>query len=62
MDHPLNEQHYQEIVKALDTIKSGLSQVALAKQAELDVGNSETELIAARDKLLKIKNVYFPGR
>jgi hypothetical protein len=62
MPHPLTEADLQRMNDALAQIKDGLQQVQLAKMADIPTGESEQQLIEARDRINKIKQVYFPGR
>lgn len=59
---PLNEENLQQITQALETIRVGLEHVALAKSAGIDVKAQEDSLRASQAQLLRIKQVYFPGR
>jgi hypothetical protein len=60
--HPLDESHYQEIMRGLAAVTDGLNQVQKAKLAGIDLSAVEQELRAAQEKLTQIRNVYFPGR
>lgn len=59
---PLNDLHLTEINSALLKLDLAFQQIALAKQAGLDVSAQEQQANATRDSLLRIKQVYFPGR
>jgi hypothetical protein len=61
-DHPLTEQHLQEINGGLDKIRSAQRQIQLAKMAGIDVSSLEAQAADAQEKLTKLKQVYFPGR
>jgi len=58
---PLTAAHLEQIRNALDVITIAQQQVELAKRAGVDVSAQETQLKDAQDKLLRLKNVYFPG-
>jgi len=60
--HPLTEDHLANINHALEQIKLGLQQVALATSAGIDVATQKASLLDTQGKLLAIKQVYFPGR
>lgn len=60
--HPLTEEHLQQINDGIAAIEYAKRQIALAKKADIDVAQSETEANAALEKLRKIKAVYFPNR
>jgi len=60
--HPLTEAHYNEIQNALAEAQNGLNQVAKAKLAGIDLPDLEQEIKEHQAKLIRIKNVYFPGR
>jgi hypothetical protein len=60
--HPLDESHYQEIMRGLAAVADGLSQVQKARLAGIDLSAVEQELRDAQQKLTQVKNVYFPGR
>lgn len=59
---PLTDQHYPVIQQGIDDAEEALGHIELAKQAGLDVSNLEKGAKETRDRLLKIKSVYFPGR
>ena len=58
---PLTAAHLAQINNALDAIKLGETQVQQAKRAGIDVSEQERTMSEAKEKLLKLKNVYFPG-
>ena len=60
--NPLSEEHFQQIEQGLRAANSALAQVEMAKRAGIDTGDSEQRARDARDKLLRIKQVYFAGR
>jgi hypothetical protein len=60
--NPLTEQHFTDINNALSNLKSGKDLIAMAKQAGIDTGEAENKAADLESKLLKVKNVFFPGR
>ena len=58
---PLTAEHLNQIRNALDVIAIAEQQVELAKRAGIDVALAEQQLRDSKDKLLRLKNVYFPG-
>jgi len=59
---PLDQTHLQELSRGLLAAEEGLRQIALAKQAGIDVAQQERDLLASRDKILAIKQTYFPNQ
>lgn len=60
--NPFTEEDYQNLVAHLANIETGLKHVNLARSAGINVDEHDAKLKEARDKLLKLKNVYFPNR
>ena len=60
--NPLTPEHLQQIRNALDQVKVAKAQIELAKRAGIDVAQLESINDANEDKLLKLKQVYFPGQ
>ena len=58
----LTDQHYQNLVNALDQAKRIQTEIDLATQAGLDVTQAQDTLNASVAKIRQIKSVYFPGR
>lgn len=58
----LTEQHYQNLVNALDQAKRIQTEITLAQQAGLDVSQAQATLTDSVNKINQIKAVYFPGR
>jgi len=58
---PLTQDHLVQIQNALDVTQIAKNQIEMAKRAGLDVSRQEAQLREAEEKLLRIKNVYFPG-
>jgi len=58
---PLNDTHLAQIRAALRYVDIAETQLVLAKQAKIDVSGLEKQLADAKDKLLAIKNTYFPN-
>lgn len=59
---PLNSDHLAQIKNALDVIAFAEQEVAKAKRAGIDVSQQERDLADSKQKLLQVKNVYFPGQ
>lgn len=58
---PLNDQHLSDINQALITIDRAEAQILLATQAGIDVSLAKQQLDSNKERLLKIKRVYFPN-
>lgn len=58
---PLTDSHLSQINNGLALINQAESQAILAKQAGIDVSAAEAIIAQAKDKLVRLKNVYFPG-
>jgi hypothetical protein len=58
---PLTDDHLQQIRAALKQIDVAESQILLAKQAGVDVGHLEQQLMESKTRLRALKNTYFPG-
>jgi hypothetical protein len=58
----LTDQHYQNLVNALDQAKRIQTEIDLATQAGLDVTQAQATLNDSVAKIRQIKSVYFPGR
>lgn len=61
-DHPLTEQHLERINDALEKLRQADVQITLAEQAGISLPGRREEVMAARQQLVNIKQVYFPGR
>ncbi len=61
-DSPLSEQHFTQIQQALAALDRADRHIQMARMAGIDVALQEKASAEARDKLLRIKQVYFPGR
>ncbi len=61
-DNPLNEEHYQQIIRGLEQADKGLRQIARAKSAGIDLSAMEKEFRDTQAKLTALRQVYFPGR
>ena len=57
----LDESHLQRINEGLAAVHEANRQIALAKSAGIDLGNLEQDLQLHHQRLLAIKQVYFPG-
>lgn len=60
-DSPLTASHLSQIRNALDMIDRTQKQVDLAQRAGIDVTVQQQQLADSKQKLLQLKNVYFPG-
>ena len=60
--NPLTEADLTKIDDALAAIAIGEKQIELARRAGFEVADKEKELAASKEKLLQIKQVYFPGQ
>ena len=58
----LGETNYQQIVEGIESAESAIALAELSRQAGLDVGDAMRRATETRDRLLKIKNTFFPGR
>lgn len=59
---PLTERDLEQINQALVEIESAEGVIAQAKQAGIDLSRQETEARETKEKLLRIKQAFFPGR
>ena len=59
---PLTERDLEQINQALVEIESAEGVIAQAKQAGIDLSRQETEARDTKEKLLRIKQAFFPGR
>lgn len=62
LSNVMDEAKFVEINGALETLRLVLNEIAKAKRAGIDMAIQETDAITARDKLQKIKAVYYPNR
>lgn len=62
MTSPLTPEHLAQIKNGLDVIAFAEQEVAKAKRAGIDVSQQEKDLAENKQKLLQLKNVYFPGQ
>ncbi len=62
LKHPLTETHLAEIQRGLEGVNVALYQIELAGRAGIDVSAAKVKAEELRSSLLKIKQVYFPGR
>lgn len=60
--NPLTDEHLDNIQLALAKLDLARQQIVLAKAAGLDTSQLEADEQATRATLMKIKQVYFPGR
>lgn len=61
-DSPLTHMHLGQIQDALRVIDQAEKQIELARRAGIDVSKQDSECKESKEKLLRIKNVYFPGQ
>lgn len=59
---PFTDKDWPRIEQGIQAAEDALAQIALAKQAGVDVGEREKQAQQNKARLLKIKNTYFPGR
>lgn len=59
---PLNDTHLADMRNALAQIAIGEHQIMLAKQAGVDVSVLEKTMQEHKQRILQIKNTYFPGQ
>lgn len=59
---PLTERDLEQINAALVEIESAEGIIAQAKQAGIDLSRQEGEARETKEKLLRIKQAFFPGR
>jgi hypothetical protein len=58
---PLTAEDKKSIDKALSMIADAEKEIARAKVAKIDVSAHEAEMARLKDRLLSIKQAYFPG-
>lgn len=58
----LGEQDLEQINGALVEIEDAEAIIAQAKQAGIDLSRQEAQARETKDKLLRIKQAFFPGR
>jgi phosphoglycerate dehydrogenase-like enzyme len=58
----LTEEHYQVMKNSLDQLAVLDMHIQQAKRAGIDVTEQERQMNDTRNKLLQMKNVYFPNR
>lgn len=59
---PLTEGDLDQINQALTEIESAEGIIAQAKQAGIDLSTQEGQARDTKEKLLRIKQAFFPGR
>jgi predicted negative regulator of RcsB-dependent stress response len=59
---PLTERDLEQINGALEEIERAEGVIAQAKQAGIDLARQEVEARETKEKLLRIKQAFFPGR
>lgn len=58
----LGERDLEQINQALTEIEDAEGIIAQAKVAGIDLARQETEARETKEKLLRIKQAFFPGR
>lgn len=61
-DGPLTEHDLEQINAALVEIESAEGIIAQAKVAGIELGRQEVQARDTKEKLLRIKQAFFPGR
>lgn len=61
-EHPLTEEHLQQMNDGLVALASAKKQIDLAKRAGIDVAAQEAAMNDAHSQITRIKQTYFPGR
>ena len=61
-DGPLGERDLEQINGALIEIENAEKIIAQAKQAGIDLTPQEAQARETKEKLLRIKQAFFPGR
>jgi len=59
--NPLNDMDLQEIKSALSGLEDAESLVRMGSQAGLDLGDYPQRIREAKDKLLRVKQTFFPN-
>lgn len=59
---PLNSNHLVDIQRSLAMLDALDQQITMARQAGINVDKQAASATDSRQKLLAIKNVYFPGQ
>lgn len=62
MNEPLTKKDYQEINKGLAACNEMRLEIDRARQAGADVEEAELRLNHVYDRLVKLKEVYFPNQ
>ena len=60
--NPLTDQDLLDLDKALDDSRDADSLIEMAQQAGLDVEAFRTRNREARERLVRIKRTFFPGK
>lgn len=60
--NPLTETHFNNIVEGIRRADEAIAAAEKAALAGIDLSSVRQQAIEARDRLLKVKQVYFPGR
>jgi hypothetical protein len=57
----LTAEHKKQVEQALLAIRDAEAEIKRAKNAGIDVTDDETRIVDAKQRLLAIKNAYWPG-
>ncbi len=60
--NPLSEADYDKIVKGIQQAETAIAAADKAATAGINLDQARNTAIESRDRLLRLKNVYFPGR
>lgn len=60
--NPLTEQDLDEINRALEAAEDAQALIEQATRAGMDVADFSVRTREARDRLLRIKSTFFPGK
>lgn len=61
-ESPLTERHLAELNQAIKALDEADRLLRMAVTAGLDVGDQVSRSKAAREQLVRIKSVFFPGQ
>lgn len=62
MSQPLTQANLDQINTQLEGIRSAMELVRKAKTAGIDVSTQEQQLMQGQEKLLRVKQAFFPGQ
>lgn len=61
-ESPLTDRHLNELNAAIKQLDEADKLLRMAVSAGLDVGDQVTQSRQAREQLVRIKSVFFPGK